>query len=118
MPEPVTLDRNAGSLRRLRREPRSPVAFTCQLRVGHGAWRQASVVDLSPEGCRLAWLPDCTVGKELWLRLPGLEARRATVRWRDDRGVGCLFVSPLHRAVIDFLSRATNRPKNTAAGGR
>ena len=115
MPESVPLDRSARSLRRLRRETRSPVAFTCQLRVGNGAWRVASVVDLSPEGCRLAWLPECTVGKDLWLRLPGLEARRATVRWRDDRGVGCLFASPLHGAVIDFLSRATSRQHATPA---
>jgi hypothetical protein len=109
MPETVPLDRSARSLARLRHETRSPVAFTCQLRVGNGAWRLASMVDLSCDGFRLAWLPDCTVDKEVWVRLPGIEARRATVRWRDDRGVGCMFASPLHAAVIDFLSRATSR---------
>jgi hypothetical protein len=111
MPETIPLDRNARSLARLRREARSPVAFTCQLRIGNGTWRLASMVDLSCDGFRLAWLPDCTVGKEVWVRLPGIEARRATVRWRDDRGVGCRFVSPLHAAVIDFLSRATSRQR-------
>jgi hypothetical protein len=76
--------------------------------VGNGPWRLASMVDLSCDGFRLAWSPDCTVGKEVWVRLPGIEARRAAVRWRDDRGVGCRFASPLHAAVIDFLSRATS----------
>lgn len=67
------------------------------------------MVDLSCEGFRLAWLPECTVGKDLWVRIPGIEARRATVRWRDDRGIGCQFANPLHAAVIGFLSRATTR---------
>ncbi len=109
-PDAAPLDRNPRHAARLRCETRSPVAFTCQLRVGNGAWRLASMVDLSCEGFRLAWLPDCTPGKTLWVRLPGIEARLATVRWRDDRGVGCRFDRPLHAAVIDFLSRATARP--------
>ena len=103
------LDRSESCAARLRREARSAVAFTCQLRVGNGPWRAASMVDLSCEGFRLAWLPDCAAGKNLWVRIPGIEARLATVRWRDDRGVCCQFERPLHQAVIDFLSRATNR---------
>jgi len=103
------LDRSERCTARLRREARSPVAFTCQIRIGQGAWRAASMVDLSCEGFRLAWLPDCPAGKDLWVRIPGIEARLATVRWRDERGVGCQFERPLHQAVIDFLSRATNR---------
>ena len=109
MPDAVPLDRSTHCLRRLRHETRSPVAFTCQLRVGNGTWRTASVVDLSCDGFRLAWLPDCAAGTNLWVRIPGIEARQATVRWRDERGVGCRFERPLHQAVIDFLSRATNR---------
>ena len=110
-PEAAALDRNARSAARLRREDRSPVAFTCQIRVGNGAWRPATMVDLSCEGFRLAWLPDCAAGKDLWVRIPGIEARLATVRWRDDRGVGCRFERPLHAAVIGFLSRATSPTK-------
>ena len=94
----------------LRKEARSPVAFTCQLRVGSGPWRPASMVDLSCQGFRLAWLPDCSAGRQVWVRMPGLEARRATVRSCDQRGIGCEFDRPLHAAVIDFLSRATTRP--------
>ena len=108
-PDVAPLDRSQSRPARLRREARSAVAFTCQLRVGNGPWRAASVVDLSREGFRLAWLPDCAAGKDLWVRIPGLEAKPATVRWRDNRGVGCRFERPLHQAVIDFLSRATNR---------
>ena len=108
--EAAPLDRNARATTRPRREARSAVAFTCQLRIGSGPWRVASMVDLSCEGFRLAWLPDCPAGRPLWVRIPGIEARLASVRWRDERGVGCQFERPLHQAVIDFLSRATNRP--------
>ena len=111
MRDSPSLDRHARSAARMRRQARAPVAFTCQLRVGNGSWRMASMVDLSCEGFRLAWLPDCAVGRDLWVRIPGIEARQATVRWRDDRGVGCQFTRPLHEAVIGFLSRATSRQR-------
>ena len=106
------LDRSEHCAGRLRHEVRSAVAFTCQLRLGNGPWRPASMVDLSCRGFRLAWLPDCPIGRQLWVRIPGLEARPATIRWRDNRGVGCEFDRPLHEAVIDFLSRATVRSGN------
>ena len=110
-PEAAPLDCSAVCASRLRREARAPVAFTCQLRIGKGTWRSATMVDLSSEGCRLAWLPGCAIGSDLWVRIPGIEARLATIRWRDDRGVGCQFARPLHAAVIDFLSRATAPPQ-------
>ena len=108
--EAFPLDRDQRSAARLRKEPRSPVAFTCQLRIGHGAWRPASMVDLSCQGFRLSWLPECSTGRKVWVRMPGLEAKLATVRSCDHRGVGCEFDTPLHAAVIDFLSRTTVRP--------
>ena len=101
----ASLDRNPGCAERLRREPRSAVAMTCQLRVGSGPWRPASLVDLSPSGFRVAWLPQCGAGRKLWVRIPGFEAMPATIRWRDHRGVGCQFARPVHRAVVDHLSR-------------
>jgi hypothetical protein len=105
------IDARPGRSARKSREARSPVVLTCELRVGSGAWRRASLLDLSSDGLRLAWLPGCSVGGEIWVRLPGLEARQAAIRWCDREAIGCQFVRPLHAAVVDFLSRATVRPR-------
>ena len=99
------LDRSPRSAAKLRRDPRSPVALTCQLRIGSGPWRPATLVDLSCSGFRIAWLPSGGVGRPLWVRIPGLEAKPATIRWRDLGGVGCQFDRPLSSEVVEHLSR-------------
>ena len=88
-----------------RRDPRASVALTCQLRIGSGPWRPASMINLSPSGFRIAWLPGGEVGRQLWVRIPGLEAMPATIRWRDLGGVGCEFTRPLSQPVIGHLTR-------------
>ena len=88
-----------------RRDPRLPVALICQLRVGSGPWRPATLVDLSQSGFRIAWLPGGEVGRQLWVRIPGLEAMPATIRWRDLGGVGCEFTRPLSQPVVGHLTR-------------
>ncbi len=104
--ETLAFDRSPRLAAKLRRQPRASVAITCQLRVDSTGWRPASLVDLSTEGFRIAWLPKCGIGRKLWIRLPGYEAMQATVRWRDNRGVGCQFDRPLHQSVIDHLCRS------------
>lgn len=103
--ELTPLDRNRHTAARLRRDPRLPVALTCQLRVGSGPWRPATVVDMSRWGFRIAWLPGSGVGNPLWVRIPGLEAMPASIRWRDLGGVGCRFERPLSEIVIEHLAR-------------
>jgi hypothetical protein len=88
-----------------RRDTRAAVAAICQLRIGSGPWRPASLVDISRSGFRIAWLPQCPIGRRLWVRLPGLEPMPAYIRWRDQRGVGCEFERPLHIAVMEHLAR-------------
>jgi hypothetical protein len=104
--EAAPLDRSAPHAARLRRDPRLPVGITCQIRVGSGPWRLASVVDISCSGFRIAWLPQCSAGRRLWIRFPGLEAMPASVQWRDLGGVGCQFSRPLHASVMDHLASA------------
>ena len=103
--EAAPLDRTHSHAARLRRDPRASVATTCQVRIGSGPWRLASVADVSRSGFRLAWLPQCSVGRQLWVRFPGLEAMPATIRWRNHAGVGCEFDRTLHVAVIDHFTR-------------
>ena len=101
----VPLDRRQRSAARLRRDVRLPIALTCQLRIGSGPWRPATMVDLSRSGFRIAWLPSGNAGRPLWVRIPGLEAMPATIRWRDLGGVGCQFERPLSSEVVEHLSR-------------
>ena len=103
------LDRPRRSVAGLRRDPRTSVALTCQLRIGSGPWRPGSLVDLSCTGFRIAWMPSCSPGKQLWVRLPGLEAMPAKICWHDLRGVGCQFDRPLSAAVVDHLTRKGRR---------
>ena len=103
--EAASLDRSARDAARLRRDPRMNVGITCQVRIGSGPWRLASVVDLSRSGFRIAWLPQCSAGRRIWIRFPGLEAVPATVQWRDHGGVGCQFARPLHPSVIEHMAR-------------
>ena len=104
--EAAPLDRSVRDAARLRRDPRVEVGTTCRIRIGSGPWRLASVVDISRSGFRIAWLPQCSVGRQIWIRFPGLEAMPASVQWRDLGGVGCQFIRPLHSSVLDHLARA------------
>jgi len=103
------LDRPRRSVVGLRRYERTMVALTCHLRVGGGTWRPASLVDLSCSGFRIAWMPSCGPGKPLWVRIPGLEAMPAKIRWQDLGGVGCQFDRPLSPAVVEHLTRKGRR---------
>ena len=67
-----------------------------------GARRAPAVVqDLSTHGFRTDWPYKLEVGDLVWLTLPGLEARAATVAWVNGFEVGCKFETPLHPAVFD-----------------
>ena len=79
------------------------VAITCQLRIDGGGWRAGSLVDLSCSGVRIAWLPTCGIGKSIWVKIPGLEAMLAKIRWRDLGGVGCEFDRPLNPIIVEHL---------------
>jgi len=103
------LDRPARSVSKLRRDTRTMVALTCQLRIGGGAWRPGSLVDLSCSGFRIAWLPSCGPGKPIWVKIPGLEAMPAKVRWQDLGGVGCQFDRPLNPVIVEHLLRKGGR---------
>jgi hypothetical protein len=101
----AALDRSAEATTRMRGEPRAALFLTSQLRIDATTWRPAHMVDLSCAGFRLAWLPSCPIGRQLWVRLPGLEALPATVRWRDHRGVGCQFARPLNAVIVEHFCR-------------
>jgi hypothetical protein len=66
--------------------------------------RMAGVtLDLSRHGVRLAAMERMRIGEVLWITLPGLPPRRATVKWADRFDIGCEFDDALHPAVFDRI---------------
>jgi len=67
--------------------------------------RMAGVtLDLSCHGVRLAAIERMRIGEVLWITLPGLQPRRAVVKWVDRFDVGCEFDEALHPAVFDRIA--------------
>lgn len=65
----------------------------------------AETLDISCHGLRLAGMERFRIGDVLWVTLPGLEPRRASVVWNNRFEAGCVFAEPLHPAVLDQLAR-------------
>jgi hypothetical protein len=88
-----------------RRAERLPVELGAGLRQRGASGVSIQIIDLSTDGFRAATHLDLEAGRDVWLRLPGLEASHARVMWREGHYVGCAFVRPLHRAVVDMIVR-------------
>lgn len=61
------------------------------------------IVDLSTHGFRANTHLELELGTDVWLKLPGLEALHARVKWMDGYLVGCEFARPLHPAVLQMM---------------
>ncbi len=67
-------------------------------------WRAACrVADLSRNGARLAVYSPLATGVTIWMRLPGIDQRAATVKWVDGLTAGCAFHDPLSEGEIAAL---------------
>jgi len=82
---------------------RVELSLDAEIRKSGGSFVSVPVLDLSTHGFRIEsplWLKE---GSDLWLRLPGLEARHAKTAWVRGAVSGCAFVEPLHEAVLDLI---------------
>lgn len=85
-----------------RRSERRGISAKVQYR--RSTVRMAGVtLDLSCHGVRLAAMERLRIGETLWITLPGLPPRRATVKWVDRFEIGCEFDEALHPAVLDRI---------------
>ncbi len=84
---------------------RSSVTLRCEVRHGQRPWKLVRLENLSQAGFQIAWLPDASMGQALKIRIPGLQALDASIRWQRDKVVGCEFSAPLHVAVFDHILR-------------
>ncbi len=84
---------------------RSNVALRCEVRHGQRPWKLVRLKNLSQAGFQIAWLQDASIGQALRIRIPGLQALDASIRWQRGKVVGCEFNAPLHVAVFEHILR-------------
>ena len=63
-----------------------------------------NVLDISEQGFRIVTAAEVGQGSSMLIKLPGLEAVRATVMWAKDGQIGCSFEEELHPANIQTLT--------------
>ena len=61
------------------------------------------VLDISSGGFKAEVPDDVHEGAEVWLKLPGFEAKRSRVIWRKEKEAGCEFESPMHERDLELL---------------
>lgn len=92
-----------GTAKKARKAKRLPVEFNARLNQQGAAVVSVHILDLSTHGFRVDTHLDLSLGKPVWLRLPGLEPALAYVIWTDGYLVGCAFDRPLHPTILDLV---------------
>lgn len=87
---------------------RQRVLIGVKLRRRGESWFASRVTDISREGFRLSTFVKLEPGMDVWIMLPGFEGRPAKVVWVGHHEAGCLFVSPLHEAILDYIVRMSD----------
>jgi hypothetical protein len=86
-----------------RKAERRIVNLAAALRESGARTSQILVVDISPGGFRAEAGEEIAEGGEVWLKLPGFEAKRSRVIWRKGGEVGCEFETALHDREIQLI---------------
>ncbi|MGL4314453.1 MAG: PilZ domain-containing protein [Sphingomonas sp.] len=86
-----------------RRSPRAPVSLDA--RIGRGGLDRAlcKVVNVSLHGAKLQTYSLLKVDAAIWLTLPVVGRRAATIIWATDFEAGCQFLEPLTDAELETL---------------
>ncbi|MDT9599112.1 PilZ domain-containing protein [Sphingosinicella rhizophila] len=96
-----------------RKAERRIVNIAAALRETGAVTTTVQVIDLSPGGFKAALPAPLEPQTEVWLKLPGFEAKRSRVVWFKNGEAGFEFEAPLHPAEIASLSAPPKRlPKN------
>jgi hypothetical protein len=67
------------------------------------------VLDISVGGFRAEVEDEVQDGCEVWLKLPGFEAKRSKVVWKRGREAGCEFEMPLHERELELMTAPAPR---------
>lgn len=90
------------------RAPRAALTLLCEVRQGTRPWQTVRLEDLSPQGFRIAWLPNASTELPVRIRIPGIQLLTAHIRWQSNAAIGCSFSEPLHVTVFEHLVRQAN----------
>jgi hypothetical protein len=86
-----------------RKAERRIVNLAAALREDGAKTAQILVLDISAGGFRAEVSDDIHEGGEVWLKLPGFEAKRSRVIWRKGSEVGCEFETSVHENEIALI---------------
>jgi hypothetical protein len=89
-----------------RHAPRRTVNFAAAIRQAGATTSHAIVHNVGAGGCKVEVEAPVGVGDEVWLKFPGLEARRSKVVWVDPPMLGCQFAVPLYAAELESIAPA------------
>ena len=87
-----------------RKAERRIVNLAAALREAGAVTVPVQVIDISPGGFKICTDRPLEEGAEVWLKLPGFEAKRSHVVWIKDGEAGCEFESELHQAELQVLT--------------
>lgn len=96
-----------------RKAERRIVNLAAALREEGAKTSHVIVLDISVGGFKAEASEPVEEGAEVWLKLPGMEARRSRVVWAKDKDIGCEFEYPLHPAELETMAapKARRVPK-------
>ena len=92
-----------------RKAERRIVNIAAALREAGVTTAEVTVIDVSTGGFKAEVEDAIEEGSEVWLKLPGFEARRSRVIWSRGRDIGCEFQFPLNPRELDLLAPAKPR---------
>jgi hypothetical protein len=86
-----------------RKAERRIVNLAAALREQGARTSSVVVLDVSAGGFRAEVGDEIEQGAEVWLKMPGFEAKRSRVIWRKDKEAGCEFETPLHDRELHLM---------------
>lgn len=89
-----------------RHAPRRTVNFAAAIRQAGATTSDAIIHNVGSGGCKVEADAPVSVGDEVWLKFPGMEARRSKVVWVDPPMLGCQFAMPLYAAELESIAPA------------
>lgn len=86
-----------------RRSARIELSAEIKLRRAGQSGYRVKIHDISPDGCRAAFVERPKLDERVWVKFQGMDALEAIVCWVRDLEVGLEFENSIHPAVFDLL---------------
>jgi hypothetical protein len=86
-----------------RKAERRIVNLAAALREAGAKTSNIVVLDIAVGGFKAELVEEAEEGAEVWLKLPGFEAKRSRVVWTKGKEAGCEFETPLHPRELEQI---------------